>query len=115
VTVAILVSVSAGDGLAPVGAALEVNVLVVCAGVDDVDINTLTAVGRVEVLVPGTEAQRVAVRDTGKTPGGVLLGLVVVTTEGLNDRVTLDVIDLSEQVSGSTKAGTKYLDGAITC
>lgn len=113
--VAILVSVSAGDGLAPMSASLKVNMLVVCAGVDDVDINTLTAVGRVEVLVPGTKAQRVAVRDTGKTPGGVLLGLVVVTTKGLDDGVTLDVVDLSEQVSGSAKAGTKYLNGVITC
>jgi hypothetical protein len=115
VTVAILISVAVGDGLAPVGAALEVNVLVVCAGVDDVDINTLTTVGRVEVLVPGTKAQRVAVRDTGKTPGGVLLRLVVVTAKGVDDGVTLDVVDLSEQVSGSAKAGTKYLNGAITC
>jgi hypothetical protein len=112
VAVAILVSVSAGDGLAPVGAALEVDMLVVRAGVDDVNINTLTAVGRVEVLVPGTKAQRVAVRDTCKTPGGVLLGLIVVTTEGLDDGVTLDVVDLSEEVSGSASAGTKHLNGA---
>ena len=112
-TVAILISIAVGDGLAPVGAALEVDVLVVGSGVDDVDVNTLTTVGRVEVLVPGTEAQRVAVRDTGKTPGGVLLGLVVVTSKGVDLGVTLDVVDLSDDdVSGSAKAGTKYLNGA---
>ena len=113
VTVAILISIAVGNGLAPVGAALEVDVLVVGSGVDDVDVNTLTTVGRVEVLVPGTEAQRVAVRDTGKTPGGVLLGLVVVTSKGVDLGVTLDVVDLSDDdVSGSAKAGTKYLNGA---
>lgn len=115
VAVAILVSVAVGDGLAPVGAALEVDVLVVCASVDDVDVNTLTTVGGVEVLVPVAETQRVAVRDTGKTPGCVLLRLVVVITKGVDLGVTLDVVDLSDEVSGSTKAGTKYLNGAITC
>jgi hypothetical protein len=49
------------------------------------------------------------VRDTGKTPWGVLLRLEVVA-EGVDLRVTLDVVDLSDDhVSGSTKAGTKYL------
>ena len=114
-TVAVLIGIAVGDGLAPVSTALEVNVLVVCTGVDDVDIDTLTTVGRVEVLVPRAEAQGVAVRDTGKTPWGVLLRLEVVT-EGVDLRVTLDVVDLSDDhVSGSTKAGTKYLDGLITC
>jgi hypothetical protein len=115
VAVAILVGIAVGDGLAPVSTALEVDVLVVCTGVDDVDVDTLTAVGRVEVLVPRAEAQRVAVRDTGKTPWGVLLRLVVVA-KGVDLRVTLDVVDLSDDhVSGSTKAGTKYPDGPITC
>jgi hypothetical protein len=116
VTVAILIGIAVGDGLAPVGAALEVDVLVVGASVDDVDVNTLTTVGGVEVLVPGAKAQRVAVRDAGKTPGGVLLGFVVVTAKGVDLGVTLDVVDLSDDdVSGSTKAGTWYLNGAITC
>jgi len=115
VTVAILISIAVRDGLAPVSTALEVDVLVVGTGVDDVDVDTLTTVGRVEVLVPRAEAQRVAVRDTGETPWGVLLRLVVVA-EGVDLRVTLDVVDLSDDhVSGSTKAGTKYPDGPITC
>ena len=115
VTVAILISIAVRDGLAPVSTALEVDVLVVGTGVDDVDVDTLTTVGRVEVLVPRAEAQRVAVRDTGETPWGVLLRLVVVA-EGGDLRVTLDVGDLSDDhVIGRTKAGTKYPDGPITC
>lgn len=84
VTVAILVGITVGDGLAPVSTILEVDVLDVGAGIDDVNIDTLTSVGGVEVFVPGTEAQRVAVGDTGKTPWGVLLGLVVIATKGVD-------------------------------
>lgn len=113
--VAILISVTVGDGLAPVCATLEVDVLVVGTSVNDVNVDTLTAIGRVKVLVPRAETQRVAVRDTGKAPWGVLLGLIVVT-EGVDLGVTLDVVNLSDDdVSGSTKAGTKYPNGAITC
>lgn len=55
-------------------------------------------------------------RDTGKTPGGVLLRLVVVTAKGVDLGVTLDVVNLSDDdVSGSAKAGTKYPNGTITC
>lgn len=61
VAVAILVGIAVGNGLAPFGATLEVDVLGVCAGVDDVDIDALTTVGGVEVLVPRAESQRVAV------------------------------------------------------
>jgi hypothetical protein len=68
VAVAILISIAVGDSLAPLGTTLKVDVLGVCASVDDVNINTLTTVSGVEVLVPGAEAQGVAVRDTGKTP-----------------------------------------------
>jgi hypothetical protein len=84
VAIAILVSIAVGDGLAPFRATLKVDVLCVCAGVDDVDINALTTVGGVEVLVPGAEAQGVAVRDTGETPGRVLLDLGVFAAEGVD-------------------------------
>ena len=94
VAVAILVGIAAGDGLAPVGAALKVDVLVVGTRVDDVNIDTLTTIGGVEVLVVGTEAQRVAVGDTGKTPGSVLLRLVAVTAHGVHLGVALDVVNL---------------------
>jgi hypothetical protein len=45
VAIAILVSIARGDSLAPVGAALEVNMLDVGSSVDDIDVNALTAVG----------------------------------------------------------------------
>ena len=61
VTVAILIGITVRDGFAPVGTAIEVNMLDIGTSVNDVDVNTLTAVGGVEVLVPGTEAQRIAV------------------------------------------------------
>jgi hypothetical protein len=100
VAIAILVSITRRDGLAPVSAALKVDVLDIGASVDDIDINALSAISRVEVLVPGAEAQRVAVRDTSQTPGGILLSLVLVLVLvallGADDGVLLDVIDLKE-------------------
>jgi hypothetical protein len=84
VAVAILVGIAVGDGLAPLGTTLKVDVLSVCASVDDVNVNTLTTVGGVEVLVPGAEAQGVAVRDTSKTPWGVLLDLRFVVAESVD-------------------------------
>jgi hypothetical protein len=105
VAVAILIGIAVGDGLAPVCATLKVDVLGVGASVDDVDVDTLTTVGGIEVLVPGAEAQRIAVRDTGKTPGGVLLGLVVIAAQGVDLRVALNVVDLL-RVSLAVTAGT---------
>jgi hypothetical protein len=75
------------------------------ASVDDVDVDTLTTVGGIEVFVPGAEAQRIAVRDTSKTPGGVLLGLVVIAAQGVDLRVALNVVDLL-RVSLAVTAGT---------
>jgi len=63
-SVAILISVALGNGLGPVRSALEVDVLDVGAGVDDIDVDALTTVIRKQVLVEGAEAQRLAVRDT---------------------------------------------------
>lgn len=112
--VAILVGIAARDGLSPLGTALEVDVLNVCAGIDDVNVNTLTTVGSVQVLVVGAEAQGVAVRDTGQTPGGVLLDLRLVGTEDVDLRVALDVGNLSGRVSAKSYAGTLSTD-AVTC
>ena len=96
VAVAILVSIAVGDGLSPLRTAFEVDVLGVCARVDDVDVDALTTVSGVEVLVPSAEAQGVAVRDTGETPWGVLLDLgLVIAAERVDLRVALDVVDLS--------------------
>lgn len=61
VSVAILICITLRDGLAPRRATLEVDVVDVGAGVNDVDINTLATVLGVEVLVEGAEAQAVTV------------------------------------------------------
>ena len=67
VTVAILVNVVGGDGLAPRRTALELDVLGVDTGVDDVDVDALTAVGVVDVLGEGPKGQLPAVADARKT------------------------------------------------
>lgn len=55
VSVTILISVASRDGLAPGSAALEVDVVGVGTGVDDVNINALAAFSRVQVFVKGAE------------------------------------------------------------
>ena len=55
VAIAINVLVTLRDSLAPLGTALEVNVLDVGTGVNDIGINTLTTLSGIEVLVVGTE------------------------------------------------------------
>lgn len=73
VAIAIDIVITSRDGLTPRGTTLEVNVVGVGASVNDVDVNTLTAIIGIEVFVEGTKAQAVTVGDTGQTPGGVLL------------------------------------------
>ena len=93
VSVAILICITLRNGLAPRCATLEVDVVNVGAGVDDVDVNTLTTVLGVEVLVEGAEAQAVAVGDTGETPGSVLLDLGL-RLEHVDLLISLDEFDL---------------------
>lgn len=93
VSVAILICITLRNGLAPRCATLEVDVVNVGAGVDDVDVNTLTTVLGVEVLVEGAEAQAVAVGDTGETPGSVLLDLGL-GLENVDLLISLDEFDL---------------------
>lgn len=104
VTVAILIGIAGGDGLTPVGTTLEVNVVDVGASVNNVGIDTLTTIGRVEVLVEGTEVEGVAVGDTGKTPRSLSLGLAVALVlsdhvlgnrdHGVDKSVSLNELDL---------------------
>ena len=95
VSVSILISIAGGDGLAPLGTTFKVDVVDVGAGVDDVDVNTLTALGGVEVLVEGAKGQAVPVGDTGKTPRGVLLeGGFLLGAHGVDFLVNLDIFDL---------------------
>ncbi len=102
VPVTIDIGIARGDGLAPVGTALKVNMVDVGASIDDIGINTLAALGSKEVLVEGGEAQRIPVRDTGQPPGGTLLSLAIAfvlggNTHGVDDAITLDVLDLRER------------------
>lgn len=96
-SVTVLIGVTLWDGLAPLRTAIKVEVVSVRASVDNVDVNTLTAVLGVEVLVVGAKGQAVAVGDTGKTPRCALLKrrLVIVVSEGVNFLVPLDELDLS--------------------
>lgn len=94
VTVAVDISITRGDGLAPVGTALKVNVLGVGTGVNDVGINALTAVLGVDVLVEGTKREAGTVGDTSKTPGGVLLSDGLGVRQSANDLIPLNVLDV---------------------
>jgi hypothetical protein len=105
VTVAILISIASGDGLTPLGSALEVDVVGVGTGINDIGIDTLTTILGVEVLVEGTEVQRLSVRNTSKTPRGVLLGLRVALVlsdhvlridrkHGVDNGIPLDKLDI---------------------
>lgn len=99
VTVAISILVTRGDGLSPLGTALEVDVVDVGAGVDNVGINTFTSILGVEVLVICAEAKGLAVGDTSQTPGGQLLELAVtlVLNLGLDGNLSVDNgVDLDE-------------------
>jgi len=69
VTVAILVDVILRDGLAPGSATLELDVMNVDAGVDDVHVNALTAGRVVLVESKGSEPKLFAVGDTRETLG----------------------------------------------
>jgi hypothetical protein len=93
VSVAILVGITLGDGLSPRRTTLEVDVVDVGTGVDDVDVNTLATVLGVEVLVEGAETQAVTVGDTGEAPGSVLLDLGLVS-QGVDFLISLDELDL---------------------
>ncbi len=107
VTVAILVGIAIRSSVTPLGTTLKVDVGDVGTSVDNVGINTLTTVFGVQVLVEGTEAQSLAVRNTGKTPRSLLLRLGVTgvfsdsilgadRNHGVDDGVTLDGLDLDE-------------------
>lgn len=99
VAIAIDIGIAGGDGLAPLGTAIEIDVVDVGASVNNVGINTLTTLSGVQVLVEGGEAQSITVRDTSQTPRGGLLNLAVALgilnhTHGVDNAITLDVLDL---------------------
>jgi hypothetical protein len=92
VSVSILIGIAYWDGLAPLGTALEVDVINVGTGVNNVDIDAIATGSLMDVLVEGTETKSITVRDTGKTPwSGVLCGWII---HSVNNRVLLDVCNL---------------------
>lgn len=97
VTVSILIGITLRNGLAPPGAALKVNVVDVGASINNVNINTLTAVGLVNVLVVCGEAKRLPVRDTSQAPWSRVLSSRLI--KSMDDRVLLDVCNLENVMS----------------
>ena len=55
--VAIFVYIIVGDGLAPMSSSLEIDMVDVCAGIDNVDIDAVTSVVRIKVFVESSEAE----------------------------------------------------------
>lgn len=74
-TISVNIFVIGGDGLSPVCSVFEVNMLDVGASVNNVDVDTLAAVGTVEVFVEGSEAEAVTVRYSGQAPRSILFSL----------------------------------------
>lgn len=54
-SIAILIRIVWHNGLAPVGSALEIDVVNVCASVYNINVNTLTTISSVKVFVVGAE------------------------------------------------------------
>lgn len=105
VAIAILVGITLGDSLTPLGSALKVDVLDVGTSVNNIGINTLATLGGVEVLVEGTEVQSIPVGDTGETPRSLLLGLAITLIlsnhvlgldgeHGVDNTISLDVLNI---------------------
>jgi hypothetical protein len=98
VAVAVPILIVLRNGVAPVCAALKLVVVDVDTSVDDVDIDALSALGVVDVLVECAEAEFVRVRDTCKTPRGATLNALGGGRlgDGIDDLVTLDILDFGE-------------------
>lgn len=111
VAVAILISIARGNGLAPVGTTLKVDVLDVGTSVNNVGIDTLTTIRGVEVLVEATKVEGVTVGDTGKTPRSRSLGLTVALV--LSDHIIVG--DRNHGVDQSVALDELDLDGMLAC
>lgn len=94
VAVAILIDVILRNCLAPVSTSLEVNMVNIGAGVDDIGVDAFATLVGVEVFVEGAEAERLAVRDTGQSPWSVLLNVGIGLMVDLG--VTFDEINLDD-------------------
>lgn len=67
VTVAVLIDIILRDGLSPASASLELDVIDVDTGVDDIYVDTFTSALVVDVASECTKAEFVPVTNTGKT------------------------------------------------
>jgi hypothetical protein len=97
VSVSILIGIAGGDGLAPVSTSLEVDVLDVRAGVNNVDVDTLTTVRLVDVLVEVAKVKALLVGDTGQTPRSRVLDNGIL--KGVDNGVLLDIRDLKVKLT----------------
>lgn len=116
-SVSILIWVALWDCLAPLGTALEVNVLSVGTSIDDVDVDTLAAVGGVVVFVECSEGETIAMRDTSKTPWSILLELWIcrVAAKGVDFLVFLDVLDLAVALAFAIRLLMKHCSHQDAC
>ena len=64
VAITILIWISRGNSLAPLGTTFEVDVVDIGAGINDVDIDALAAVVRVDIFIKIAKAKSITVRDT---------------------------------------------------
>lgn len=98
VAVAVLIDIVARDSLAPMSTALELLVLVVDTGIDDVDINALATFRLVDVLVEVAKPEPVGVRDTSQPPRGPTLSGQVGRgfADSIDNLIALDKVNLGE-------------------
>lgn len=110
VAITILILITRGNGLAPLGTSLKINVVDVGASVNDISVNTLTSARGVQVLVEGTKVESISVGDTSETPRSLLLGIAVTLVfghtrlgfdgnHGVDDGVALNELNLIMVIS----------------
>jgi hypothetical protein len=91
-TIAILISVAGRNGFSPVGATLEINMVNIGAGVDDINIDTLTAMGLMDILVERAKVKRLVVGDTSETPRSTMFsGGWSPIFKSVNHRILLNI------------------------
>lgn len=92
-SITVFIWIAGRNSLAPMGAALEVNMVVVRTGIDDVSVNTFAGIFSVQILVKRAKAQGIAVRDSSKPPGSILLCQGI--GQGVDYGVSFDILNLN--------------------
>ena len=93
-SIAVQIFIANRNRLAPVSTAFKVNVFNVCASINDIGVDTLAGILRVEVFVECSEGEAITVGDTSETPWSVLLEFRILFLESVDLRVKLDIFDL---------------------